>query len=120
MNPILLRGRQQSIPACALIVEADGLQLAWIILGSERTRIEFNVYVSKSSRSIASLIQFLKNVAAWNGSRIEVEERGEWIDHIDIIPALPVIDSEVLTRRLQNAIVQAIQDQILKVRKSER
>jgi len=120
MMAILVRGRKQSIPACALIVEADGLQLAWIILSSERTRVEFNVYVSASARAIINLIRFLRNYSAWSGSRIKIQERGEWVDHIDIIPALPVVDAELLTRRIQNAIVQAIQDQILEVRKSER
>jgi len=117
MNSILLRRRKQSILACALIIEADGLQLAWAILSSERTRIEFNVYISASTRAIINLIMFLRNYSAWNGSRIEIQERGEWVDHIDIIPPLAVIDSELLTRKIRNAVVQAIQDQILQVRK---
>jgi len=114
MNPILLRGRPQSIPACALIIEAGGVHLARIILSSERTRIEFNVYVSSTARSIIHLVRFLRSVAAWGGSRIEVKEDPQGsIDYIDIIPPLKTVDAELLTRKIQNAIAAAIEEEQL-------
>ena len=114
MNPILLRGRQQSIPACALIVKMGAVEVARIILSSEVTRVEFEALVSSTARSIIHLVQFLRNVAAWSGSRIEVKEdpRG-FIDYIDIIPPLEVVDAELLTRKVQNAIALAIEEEQL-------
>ena len=64
MNPILLRGRPQSIPACALIVKMGDVEVARIILSSEVTRIEFEALVSSTARSIIHLVQFLRNAAA--------------------------------------------------------
>ena len=114
MNPILLRGRPQSIPACALIVKMGDVEVARIILSSEVTRIEFEALVSSTARSIIHLVQFLRNVGAWSGSRIEVKEdpRG-FIDYIDIIPPLEVVDAELLTRKVQNAIALAIEEEQL-------
>jgi len=114
MNPILLRGRQQSIPACALIVKMGDVEVARIILSSEATRIEFEAIVSSTARSIIHLVQFLRNVAAWGGSRIEVKEdpRG-FIDYVDIIPPLEVVDAELVVRRVQNAIAAAIEEEQL-------
>ena len=114
MNPILLRGRQQSIPACALIVKMGAVEVARIILSSEVTRVEFEALVSSTARSIIHLVQFLRNVGAWSGSRIEVKEdpRG-FIDYIDIIPPLEVVDAELLTRKVQNAIALAIEEEQL-------
>jgi len=114
MNPILLRGRQQSIPACALIVKMGAVEVARIILSSEATRVEFEALVSSTARSIIHLVQFLRNVGAWSGSRIEVKEdpRG-FIDYIDIIPPLEVVDAELLTRKVQNAIALAIEEEQL-------
>jgi len=122
MNPILLRGRQQSIPACALIVKMGAVEVARIILSSEVTRIEFEALVPSTARSIIHLVQFLRNAAAWSGSRVEVKEDPSGsIDYIDIIPPLEVVDAELLTRKVQNAVALAIEEEQLakgwKVRK---
>jgi len=122
MNSILLRGREQSIPACAIVVEMEDIEVARIILSSEVTRIEFEAFVSSTARSIIHLIQFLRNVGAWGGSRIEIKEDPQgFIDYVDIIPPLEVVDVELLTRKVQNAIALAIEEEQLakgwKVRK---
>ena len=122
MNPILLRGRPQSISACALIVKMGGVEVARIILSSEVTRVEFEALVSSTARSIIHLVQFLRNAAAWSGSRVEVKEDPSGsIDYIDIIPPLEVVDAELLTRKVQNAVALAIEEEQLakgwKVRK---
>ena len=114
MNPILLRGRPQSIPTCALIVKMGDVEVARIILSSKATRIEFEALVSSTARSIIHLVQFLRNVAAWGGSRIEIKEDPQgFIDYVDIIPPLEVVDAELLSRRVQNAIAAAIEEEQL-------
>ena len=114
MNPILLRGRQQSIPACALIVKMGAVEVARIILSSEVTRVEFEALVSSTARSIIHLVQFLRNVAAWSGSRIEVKEDPQgYVDYVDIIPPLEIVDAELLTRKVQNAVALAIEEEQL-------
>ena len=111
---ILVRGRSQSIPACALIVKMGDVEVARIILSSKVTRIEFEALISSTARSIIYLVRFLRNVAAWGGSRIEVKEDPQgFIDYVDIIPPLEVVDADLLTRRIQNSIASAIEEKQL-------
>ena len=79
-----------------------------------RDRIEFEALVSSTARSIIHLVRFLRNVAAWGGSRIEIKEDPQgFIDYVDIVPPLEVVDAELLTRRVQNAIAAAIEEEQL-------
>ena len=106
----LLRRREQSIAAPALLIKLEGLEVARVIL-TGITRIEFDIMLPADSQAVQRFIRDIEWLAWENNSKVEVkEDLGGFLEWINIVPALKTVNADAMTRRIHRLIAETYQE----------